>query len=201
MPRKVKGEPEGAAKRGRPRDPAIDAAIIEAAADVLARRGYARMTVAAVAAQAGVSEPTVYLRYGTKPDLALAAVAQIPLLADPPDSGDAFDDLTTLLRRLGAATDAAGGAMVLTGTVLAEARQHPELLEQWRTTVGGTLTGIVERIVEQGQARGQLAAGVRPDLVADLILGAHFARYSYRGRPKPGWARSVIDALRPALAP
>jgi AcrR family transcriptional regulator len=46
-------------KRGRPRAPEIDAAIVEAAAEVLSERGYARMTVAAVAARAPVSEPTV----------------------------------------------------------------------------------------------------------------------------------------------
>src|SRR2546423_781569 len=32
--------------RGRPRNPEIDAAILKAAAEVLAERGYARMTVA-----------------------------------------------------------------------------------------------------------------------------------------------------------
>jgi len=45
------------------------------------------MTVEAVAARAAVSAPTVYLRYPTKLDLALAAVAHIPVLADPPDTG------------------------------------------------------------------------------------------------------------------
>jgi AcrR family transcriptional regulator len=87
---------------------------------------YARMTVAAVAALAEVSEPTVYLRYPTKRDLALAAATHIPLLVDPPDTGDAFDDLTALLTRLVTATQAARG-MALTGAVLAEEHDHPEL--------------------------------------------------------------------------
>jgi len=159
------------------------------------------MTVAAVAAHAGVSEPTVYLRYPTKRDLALGAVGRVPILADPPDSGDAFDDLAALLTRLVAATEAAGGGMTLTGAVLAEQNGHPELLEQWRATVGTALRSVVERIVDRGQRREQLKSGLSADLVADLLLGAHLARYTYRGRPARGWPRQVINFLRPALEP
>jgi AcrR family transcriptional regulator len=184
--------------RGRPRDPEIDAAVVKAAAEVLAERGYARMTVAEVAARAAVSAPTVYLRYRTKRDLALAAVAHVPVLADPPDTGDAFDELAVLLTRLVAATEAAG-AMTLTGTVLAEQHRHPELVEQWRATVGTALRSVVERIVDRGQRREQLKPGLSADLVADLLLGAHLARYTYRGRPGRGWPRQVINVLRPAF--
>lgn len=186
--------------RGRPRNPEIDAAILTAAVEVLSERGYARMTVAAVAARAAVSAPTVYLRYPTKLDLALAAVAHIPVLADPPDTGDAFDDLAALLTRLVAATEAAGG-LPLHAAVLAEQDSHPELVEQWRATVGTALRALVERIVDRGQRREQLKAGLNADLVADLLLGAHLARYTYRGRPARGWPRQVINVLRPALEP
>jgi AcrR family transcriptional regulator len=185
-------------KRGRPRDPGVDAAIVDAAAEVLSRRGYARMTVAGVAALAGVSEPTVYLRYASKRDLALAAVSRLPLLVDRPDTGDAFEDLTALLTRLVAATQAASG-MALTGAVLAEEHNHPELLERWRAGVGTALRTIVAHIVERGQNRGQLRAGLNADLVTDLLLGAHLAHYTYRGPPGRGWARQVTNALRPVL--
>jgi AcrR family transcriptional regulator len=156
------------------------------------------MTVAAVAALAGVSEPTVYSRYPTKRDLALAAVTHVPLLVDPPDTGDAFDDLTALLTRLVTATRAARG-MVLTGAVLAEEHDHPELLERWRATVGTALRAIVGRVVERGLSRGQLRAGLSADLVADLLLGAHLAHYTYRGQPGRGWPRRVTNTLRPVL--
>ena len=156
------------------------------------------MTVGAVAALAGVSEPTVYLRYPTKRHLALAAVTHIPLLVDPPDTGDALDDLTALLTRLVAATESASG-MALTGAALAEEQEHPEFLERWRSGVGTALRSVVGHIVERGQARGQLRAGLSGDIVADLLLGAHLGRYTYRGRPGRGWARQVVNAVRPAL--
>ena len=185
-------------KRGRPRDPSVDAAILSAATEVLSQRGYARMTVGAVAERAGVSEPTVYLRYKTKRDLALAAVAHMPILVDPPDTGDAFEDLTELLRRLVAATEAAGGT-TLTGVVLAEDEQHAGLLEQWRATVGTALRANVKHIVDRGKRSGQLKRGLNAELVTDLLLGAHLAHHAYRGRPARGWPRQIVTALRPAL--
>jgi hypothetical protein len=50
--------------------------------------------------------------------------------------------------------------------------------------------------VERGQ--------IRPDLdverVLDLLLGAFFAAVFADGRPGPGWAEEIVDALWPALA-
>ena len=43
----------------------------------MARDGYARMSVDAVAAEAGVSKPTLYLRYPSKAALATAALAHV----------------------------------------------------------------------------------------------------------------------------
>jgi hypothetical protein len=89
--------------------------------------------------------------------------------------------------------------MALTGAVLAEEHDHPELLERWRVGVGSALRNILGRIVERGQNRGQLRAGLSADLVSDLLLGAHLAHYTYRGRPGRGWPRQVTNALRPVL--
>lgn len=175
----------------------MDTAILAAAADVLRRRGYRGTTVREVAAQAGVSEPTVYLRYPNKRDLAIAAVAQLPLLAEPPDTGDAFDDLTALLTDLVRTAEEFG--LTLAGTVLAQQDEHPELLERWRATVGAAFRSAVGRVVESGQRRGQLNAGLDAQLVADLLLGPYLAHYTTRGRPARQWARKVIETLRPGL--
>ena len=63
--------------RGRPLDPEIDDAILRAAAEVLRERGIQRMTVPGVAAAAGVAKTTVYRRYPTPTQLALAAIARL----------------------------------------------------------------------------------------------------------------------------
>jgi AcrR family transcriptional regulator len=185
-------------KRGRPRNASTDTAILDAAAALMSQRGYRGMTVGAVAAAAGVTEPTVYLRYPTKHDLAVAALPRLPLLAHPPDTGDTKTDLTLLLADLVATGQAIG--LSFTGVVLAEESEHPELLDHWRTTVGAAAVRAVRDIVEHGQRRGQVRGDVQAPVVSDLVLGAYFAHYTHQGQPDGAWSGDVIDTLWPGLA-
>ncbi|WP_256966769.1 TetR/AcrR family transcriptional regulator [Streptomyces caniscabiei] len=52
------------AAAGRPRDPAIEEAIIRATRRRLATDGYSSMTIGDIVADAGVTRPTVYRRWG-----------------------------------------------------------------------------------------------------------------------------------------
>ena len=80
---------------GRPRSVACDEAILRAALDEYAARGYDGLSVDAVAARAGVSKATIYRRYQGKTDLVLAAAAAVVEDSwQPPTS----DDLRTVLR-------------------------------------------------------------------------------------------------------
>ncbi len=163
----------------------------------MAQRGYRGMTVGAVAAAAGVSEPTVYLRYATKHDLAVAAIARRPFLSDPADTGDVTEDLVALLSDLIATAQAIG--MSIVGVVLAEEPEHPELLARWRATVGSVGVRAVEKIIERGRRRGEVRDDVDGGLVADLIVGAYLAHYTHVGPPDRDWARQIIETLKLGL--
>ena len=65
---------------------------------VMARGGYGRMTIDEVAAEAGVSRPTVYLRYGDKAELATAALGAYRDRGRPEETGDTRADLVARLR-------------------------------------------------------------------------------------------------------
>lgn len=56
-------------RRGRPRDPALDRAILEAARAVLAERGFTGASMEAIAQTAGVGKDTVYRRWRSKEEL------------------------------------------------------------------------------------------------------------------------------------
>lgn len=93
--------PEGEPRRGRgrPRDPQTDVQIIDAAADLLRRRGFEKMTVDDVAALAGVGKATVYRRWPSKDDLAVAAMSRLYGVEFPlPDTGSIVDDLAQSYR-------------------------------------------------------------------------------------------------------
>lgn len=65
--RSVNAQPPSATpRRGRPRDPRADVAILDAALELLAAHGYERMTLAQVARAAKVSTATLYRRYPDK---------------------------------------------------------------------------------------------------------------------------------------
>jgi AcrR family transcriptional regulator len=155
------------------------------------------MTVAAVATAAGVSEPTVYLRYASKHDLAVAAIARRPFFANRPDTGDLSEDLIALLVDIIATAETIGLSII--GVVLAEEPEHPELLARWRDAVGSDALQAVEEIINRARQRGQVRDNLEPGLVADLIVGAYFARYTHEGRPDGDWARRIVDTLRPGL--
>jgi AcrR family transcriptional regulator len=159
----------------------------------MTERGYRGMTVTAVATLAGVSEPTVYLRYPTKHDLALAAIAQLPVLTDPHDTGDARSDLIDLLDQMNHTAEDIGLSLV--GVVLVEEVDHPDLLQRWRAVAGRALNDAISQIIERGRARHQVAADVDIDLIADLLVGAYIGRYLHRGRPDRTWTTQVIDMI------
>ena len=77
-------------QRGRPRDPAADQAILDAARDVLARKGFTGTSMDEIARRAGVGKDTLYRRWSSKEDLVLHLLKLIaeetvkaPQLDDP----------------------------------------------------------------------------------------------------------------------
>lgn len=59
---------------GRPRDPELDARILDAARAILAEEGLDALTVASVSARAQVGRPSIYRRYAGTGDLAKAVL-------------------------------------------------------------------------------------------------------------------------------
>src|SRR4051794_27050106 len=117
--------------RGRPRSERADGAILDAAFALLSEQGYSRMSMDAVAARAGVTKPTVYLRYPGKAQLASAAVAAHTPDDLPEETGELRADLIAHLRHLRRGMERAAG-LAMVGNVLAEERHTPELLDHFR---------------------------------------------------------------------
>lgn len=58
-------------KRGRPRDPSVDRAILDAARSVVAKKGFTGASMDEIARRAGVGKDTLYRRWKSKEDLVL----------------------------------------------------------------------------------------------------------------------------------
>jgi len=184
-------------RRGRPRSPGADEAILDAALRLLARDGYARMTVDAIAAEAGVGKATVYLRFRSKADLATAALAHLRETGATPPTGDVRRDCAAILEAMRRNAERLSGASVI-GTCLAEERHMPELLALLRERIFAPRHAALRALVDEGVRRGDVAPGVDPEMAVDLMMGAYLARYLSGGPLPEDWgARVVATALPP----
>ena len=185
---------------GRPRSTRVDEAILDAARAELAERGYARMSVDAVAARAGVSKPTVYLRHPTKADLATAAIASMRAAARPAPTGDVRSDLIAHLRLLRAGLQRPFGMATL-GTVLAEEHETPELLALFRERLVAPRRRELRAVLAAARERGELRADVDLDVAVAALVGGFLARYlageALGGRFVTSLVDVVLDGLRP----
>jgi AcrR family transcriptional regulator len=181
-------------RRGRPRSEATDQAILEAALALMAREGYARMSVDAVAAEASVSKPTLYLRYPSKAALATAAVAHVREQTAPKETGDTRADLVAQLRHFRAGVERPYG-MAMIGTVLAEEHHTPELLERFRDQVVEPRRRMLRLILERARARGELTANADLETAVNALVGSYYASYLAGGRVRRDWPERTVELV------
>jgi len=155
-------------RRGRPRDPAVDEAILAAAGDLLAEVGYARLTMDQVAARARAGKASVYLRWPNKVALVAEAIQyRSAVVPDVPDTGTLHADMLVFLRTLLQRKSAARNAVA---AISGEIASNPELRQAWRRSLEGTLWACTRVIVERAIERGELPAASDVELLSMLPL-------------------------------
>lgn len=188
---------------GRKRDHTRDAAILDAAIEVLGEVGYAAMTMDTVALKARAGKATVYRRWSSKEELVLDAVArlrlqQVPL--DPlPDTGTLRGDLVALFRPESEAEGerrdkAAAGlvSMLSHHSTFAEAA-HSALVDPW----ADAHRTLMRRAVD----RGEVAATVDIETICQVLptMAAYRALVQRRPFDRDFLLASIDGVLMPAL--
>ncbi|MGV9666539.1 TetR/AcrR family transcriptional regulator [Nocardia niigatensis] len=174
---------------GPHRDPAVDAAVLDAARALLVEQGYAATSIDAIAARAGVSRPAIYRRWPSKAHLIAQAVF--------PDVGSAVvaPDLPAEVRKVIRGTiQLFGSAETRTAMpgLMAEMREDSGLYEKLsarldtptRDELAGYLPGTGDR------------PGLDPNTVLDTIAGAALFAMCIRDIDDlDGFAASLEDLL------
>jgi AcrR family transcriptional regulator len=175
----------------------MDDAILDAALRLLVEQGYGRLSLEGVAAAAGVGKPTLYRRWTTKADLAMAALARgIDVEEQPPAGGATEERLVFLLRNLTRRL-LRPNSMALVGTLLAEETQTPELIALFRDRVWTRRWQAFRGILDEGRARGEVRADADLDAAINLLIGAIYARHlSGAAVPRDWPARTVATVMR-----
>jgi AcrR family transcriptional regulator len=186
-------------RRGRPRDPSRDDAIIEAAIDVLVREGYDRLTMEAVAAAAGVGKATVYRRWGNKAELVIDAMATLKPSVDTIDTGSLDGDVE-LMTSASTSPNSQRLFEVMVSICSALPRE-PDLLEAFRTRFTEPRIARIVAVLERARARGELGPEVDIPMAASLVPSLMLQRALMTGKPAGrAYAEQVVrSVLLPVL--
>jgi AcrR family transcriptional regulator len=152
---------------GRPRDPQIDAAVLEATLAVLDETGYGRLTIEEVARRAEATKPAIYRRWPTRQHLALAALATRLGESPVPDTGCTLCDLGEGIGVFLAAFRQIRPGVL--GTLFADCAAVPELRDAFLATLFEPPRAAVGQMLERAVARGDLRADVDRGLVLDML--------------------------------
>jgi len=188
--------------RGRPRDPQVDQAILDAATSLLVEGGLGAMSVSEVARRTGISRATVYLRWPTRASL-LGATAKSAVGGKPyPLSGDFETDMPELIDFVRRTFSGPGFVHVLPELITAVLGDPPTADLEDLTPNRPTFASEARAAA----ARGAIDPGLDPDLPFDIILGTAIAyMLAHREGPPKAYtdqlAQVVLRGMRPHDGP
>lgn len=157
------------AKAGRPRSDTSRRAILDAAYALVVKHGYAKVTVDAIAAEAGAGKQTIYRWWGSKPELVLDALEdwaqlQINVVETEP--------VSTFLRKV---CEGASRCAPVLRSLMAEAQFDAALRDQLRRRLIEPRREALRRCLAQ--------AGIAPHRRETLVFAVYGAL----------WYRLMLD--------
>jgi AcrR family transcriptional regulator len=152
------------------------------------------MTIDEVAAEAGVSRPTIYLRYPGKAELATAALGSYRDRGRPEETGDTRGDLVARLRHFRRGIERPFG-MATIGSVLAEEHSTPELLALFRRRLVEPRRKELGEVLEHARERGELRADADIETAVNMLVGSYYARYLAGSSFPEDWPQAEVDTV------
>lgn len=177
-------------------------ALIQAATEVFAERGYDGAGVAEIARRAGVTTGAIYSRYSGKAELLAAAIASCTsdeldeLFAQHAFEGRATDILATVGSHLVTRPANPGQALLLEAFVAA--RRDPEVATALRQHLDRR-TARMGRLIDESKADGLIDATLDTQALVHFAhaVGLGFLLFEAVGvdQPAPGDWQAVIERL------
>lgn len=171
-------------------------AVLQATLEQLFAVGYEGLSVREIAAAAGVAPTTIYRRWGSRPQLVLAALTELSAMAiEVPDTGTLEGDLRALVRSVAAALSQPGLQPILRSLVT----MPDEVAGEYRRGFWADRQARTRVVVERAVARGELPEGTDPAHVLEALIAPIWFRLLVSGAPIDDesldrWARAAIAA-------
>ncbi|KWV33472.1 TetR/AcrR family transcriptional regulator [Micromonospora rifamycinica] len=174
------------------RSEAAREAVLQAADDLVAETGYAKVTIEGIAARAGVAKQTIYRWWRSKTDILVDAfVADSAQELTLPDTGALRTDLRAHLDELVRFLEVSDSGAVFRA-LAGQAQHDPELAARLRAEVLPRLRARDRVPFDRAVARGELPAEVDVDLLVDQTVGPIHFRVLVTGEPV---TPALLDAL------
>jgi AcrR family transcriptional regulator len=183
---------------GRPRDPVLEQAILDATVDVVVENGFAAAKLDEIARRAGTGKAAIYRRWAGKTELVIAAAQNLQAEVAIPDKGSLREDLLVCVRHY--VSPNARAALVL-ANVLAEAPRNDGVRDAASASIGRPAADAVRTVIDRWIDRGVVDPSVPVDLVASLVPAVAFHRVALRheGLDETSAVAMVDNVLLPAL--
>jgi len=183
-----------ARRPGRPRDPRLDDALLEAGLAVFLEFGYGAASLTEIARRAGVGTPAIYRRWPTKADMAIDIVERMAEPDPIPDSGAIRDDLVNFMeRRLRTWTTPLFRKLML--PMLMQGNQEGSVAAD----VGArflTYRKALEARIARSIEAGELRAGTNPGRLVDLLMGTiSMPLLFFQELPAVDEAAAIVDQV------
>jgi len=167
-------------RRGRPRDPAVDRAILEAARSVLARKGFTGTSMDEIARTAGVGKDTLYRRWKSKELLVQHLLTVLSTENAPaPEDEDPRYALFVFLQDIVRLNTRSDFGAILAG-IVGESARNPAMataFQQFWSERRSIAGNIIRRIVDTDTPDKEIGR------ILDHILGPIYYRLLLSGDP------------------
>ncbi|MBO2465051.1 TetR/AcrR family transcriptional regulator [Actinomadura violacea] len=176
-------------------------ATLDATIALVGDRGYAKVTIEAIAARAGVSKQTIYRWWSSKAALALEAINDfVGEAIDFPDTGDIAADLVQQLNEVTRLLKGPIGT-VFRG-VVADAQGDPAIGAALRESITEPRTRLCEKRLAAAITAGQLRADVPTRVMTEMLYSVVYYRLLFGTdaldvRDTPQLLEYTLSGLRP----
>jgi AcrR family transcriptional regulator len=176
--------------------------IMRTALDLAREAGYAKLSIEAVAARAGVSKHTIYRRWPSRGLLFLDAVLSLNAAGlDHPDTGDIVADLREVMTR---AADLLGRPPwgPLYRDLIGEAQHDPDVADALNQRFIQPQTADTLARLQTAKDQGQIAPDFDLHLAMEVLSGPLYFRLLITGEPVTNdYIDRVLRAAFTGMAP
>jgi AcrR family transcriptional regulator len=189
---------------GRPRSARAHGDVIEAAMEIIARRGIDATSMDAIAEASGVSKATIYRHWPDKDALCLEVLVHLYGDVRPSigSSGDVRTDIVAVLDNRPVPRHSELQIRIMPH-LMAYAARNAVFARAWRERVFEPPRAQLSRLLERAVSEGHLSAELDTSLAIVLLLGPMMYGHMLsriRSEPPPRLAERVVEAFWKAHA-